>query len=328
MGSLKTGAFAAVVVIFAWYALAGGNNSNSAPKGGGADATAQWLGQNANDPKALDHKFSDSAQAACGAGGDDYLRSIASNDFAWDSDTQGLFGVKFDKFSTQSAGRGLLTLLSTRAKLSNTFGAFQHITFYCLYDVTKNTVVRYSQNDPADDLPSTSALASSSPAPTINAAAVTDQTSDQPPPVEATTANLTEYNFSDFPSDNYSGPRVAPNFSGAQRPFRQFRTMISDGVKQGPVFAGSVAVAEFGCGADCSTGYAIDLTNGSVVNLPVGGDATLDMVTEYHPGSKLFKAAWTGGSTDPRCAGYGYFEWTGQGFRTLKKSLPSPAECH
>jgi hypothetical protein len=39
----------------------------------------------------------------------------------------------------------------------------------------------------------------------------------------ATTANLTEYSFDDFPSESYSGPWVAPNFSGAQRPFRQFR---------------------------------------------------------------------------------------------------------
>ena len=280
------------------------------------------------NPKALDHKFSDSAQAACGAGADDYLRSIASNDFAWDSDAQGFFGAKFDKISTRSAGPGLLTLFSTRAKLSNAFGAFQHVTFYCLYDVSKNAVVHYSQNDPADDLPSTPALAPSSPAPATDAAAITDQTRDQPPPPEATTANLTEYNFRDFPSDVSSGPRVAPDFSGAQRPFRQFRTMISDGVKQGPVFAGNVAIAEFGCGADCGTGYAINLSDGSVFDLPVGGDETLDMVTEYHPGSKLFKAAWTGGSTDPRCAGYGYFEWTGQGFKTLKRSPPSPPECH
>ena len=51
MGSLKTGAVAAVVIIFAWYALTGGNNSNSTPKGGGENATVQWLAQNANDPR-------------------------------------------------------------------------------------------------------------------------------------------------------------------------------------------------------------------------------------------------------------------------------------
>lgn len=174
-----------------------------------------------------------------------------------------------------------------------------------------------SAEDPAS-LPIENAGTDSSPV-----AAPADDSANQ----SATTKNLTEYKFSDFPSSVYSGPWKAPNFSGAQRRFRQFRTMIANGAKQGPVFAGTVAIAELGCGTDCGMGYAIDLTNGGVFELPVGGGATLGMNIEYHQESRLLKAAWTGASTNPACAGFGYFEWNGHGFRTLKRSDPSPPEC-
>jgi len=87
----------------------------------------------------------------------------------------------------------------------------------------------------------------------------------------ATTLN--DYKFKDFPSELFRGPWVQPNFAGAQREFRTYRTMISDGAKKGPVFAGSVAITQFGCGTDCSMGYAVDLKNGRIVPLPVGGEA-------------------------------------------------------
>lgn len=112
---------------------------------------AQYLAAHGGDPKALDDRFGMQAQGACSASADDYLRSIARNDFAWDDDTKGLFGVRFDKISVRSAGPGLLTLISTRAKLSNGFGAFQHVDIFCLYDARSDKVVRFAQDDPAND---------------------------------------------------------------------------------------------------------------------------------------------------------------------------------
>jgi hypothetical protein len=51
-----------------------------------------------------------------------------------------------------------------------------------------------------------------------------------------------------------------------------------------------------------------------------------NMAIEYHPESRLLKAAWKGSPGDnPACAGFGYFEWTGSGFRALKLSAHSPA---
>lgn len=139
---------------------------------------------------------------------------------------------------------------------------------------------------------------------------------------------MNEYNFDDYPIYSYTGRRVFPDFTRAQRGFREYRTKISEGVKQGPVFAGNVAIAEFGCGTDCGTGYAIDLTNGNVIELPFGGDATLDYADEYHPNSRLLKVAWTGQSTNPACGGQAYFEWNGHGFTTLKRTPPAPQGCN
>ena len=145
-----------------------------------------------------------------------------------------------------------------------------------------------------------------------------------------TAASLTEYKFQDFPSVPYNGPWVRPNFAGAQRDFRTYRTMISDGAKRGPVFAGSVAITQFGCGTDCSMGYAIDLKDGRVVPLPVGGEANSDLDVEYHLESRLLKAAWKGAARDysgtpADCRGFAYFEWTGNDFRTVKASPHSSA---
>lgn len=112
-----------------------------------------WLRLHGTDPKALDERFGEKAEASCSLRADDFLRSISAHDFSWDSDTEGLFGVKFGQYSTSSAGNNLLTLISERAKLSNAFGGFTHIRFYCLYDVANDEVIRFSQSDPASEVP-------------------------------------------------------------------------------------------------------------------------------------------------------------------------------
>lgn len=182
------------------------------------------------------------------------------------------------------------------------------------------------------------------PSPAQNGSGVTEPLVAQPPagtlalpnPASGSDDNfpsatkLSEYEFRNFPSVPYDGPWVQPKFAGAQRDFRLYRTMISDGVKQGPVFAGSVAIAQFGCGTDCSMGYAIDLKDGRVVPLPVGGEANSDLDVEYHVESRLLKAAWKGAAKDysappADCRGFAYFEWTGHDFRTIKASPHSSA---
>jgi hypothetical protein len=138
---------------------------------------------------AMDKKFGSDAGIACAFRADDYLRSIARYDFAWDDDAKG-YSDKFTKYSIKSPGIGMMTIVSDKAKLSNGFGAFEHITIYCLYNAATDEVVRFSDHDPyldtlkqttAEDNHSAAGSRSESPI-TIydaeNAANVADPTSD------------------------------------------------------------------------------------------------------------------------------------------------------
>jgi len=107
-----------------------------------------WLEQHKDDPKGLDDRFGDHAEAACSTGADDYLRSIATNDFAWDDDTKGLLGTRFSRIMTTSEAPYVLTLVSDSAKLSNGFGAFTHIDLYCSFDAKLGKVRSYSTERP------------------------------------------------------------------------------------------------------------------------------------------------------------------------------------
>lgn len=46
---------------------------------------------------------------------------------------------------------------------------------------------------------------------------------------------------------------------------RMWRTMIREGAKNGPRFAGHYAIAEWGCGSDCTEFVLIDLVTGKVI---------------------------------------------------------------
>lgn len=137
---------------------------------------AAWLRQNGDNPRLLDEKFGNEATAACDVGATEYLRSLAAHDFAWDDDAKGFFGDKFDHYSKLSAGNGLLTLITRKAKLSNGFGAFSHISVYCVYDAAANKVSGFYQIDPTDVIPAPPQTQSATVAePTIMNQAVADQ---------------------------------------------------------------------------------------------------------------------------------------------------------
>lgn len=91
---------------------------------------------NMNEATALDKQYGTKAEATCGVEADDYLRSIAKHDFAWDDDAKGFFGVKFGSFRKQVDAPGVITYVSDKAKLQNGFGAWNHVTLLCHYNTT------------------------------------------------------------------------------------------------------------------------------------------------------------------------------------------------
>jgi hypothetical protein len=94
-----------------------------------------------NDASYLDNKYDLLANTQCANEADDYLRSIARFDFAWDK--TGLLESKFGKYLMHVKSPGVLTVVSKKAKLQNGFGAYQHITLFCDYDTQAQNVLGY-----------------------------------------------------------------------------------------------------------------------------------------------------------------------------------------
>lgn len=97
--------------------------------------------ENLNDADYLSNHYQSPADSECSHGADEYLRSIAKYDFAWDQ--TGMFEDKFDRYSTVVKQPGVLTVVSRKAKLQNGFGAFQHIQLFCDYDTQSMKVIDY-----------------------------------------------------------------------------------------------------------------------------------------------------------------------------------------
>jgi uncharacterized protein YecT (DUF1311 family) len=128
------------------------------PRKSAADTPAQIL-----DSTYLDNKYSSSANAHCGVEADDYLRSIAKYDFAWDEDAKGFLGTKFDKYLNYVTAPGVITLLSSKAKLQNGFGAYEHLSLYCNFDTQSDKVLSFSIEQPLPMTTEPAAPATSSP---------------------------------------------------------------------------------------------------------------------------------------------------------------------
>ena len=109
-----------------------------------------------------------------------------------------------------------------------------------------------------------------------------------PPPV---TPPFSE-RFGQYPVSVFQGPAVYPDFAGAQKPYADFRTRLTDAAKGGVNFAGHYALAQFGCGMGCTQGYMIDLTNGQVAPLPLGNLANTGLEYASRPDSTLLQTVW------------------------------------
>jgi len=124
--------------------------------------------------------------------------------------------------------------------------------------------------------------------------------------------------FSTYPAAVYKGPVKMPRFTGDQKKYADFRTRIRWSVKEGPAFAGSMAVAFFGCGTECTAGFVTDLKTGRVYDLPVHGEDYPELQIKDRPDSRLLLTQWRGDDIDnPTCVRTFYL-WTGTAFRKLQ----------
>jgi hypothetical protein len=139
---------------------------------------------------------------------------------------------------------------------------------------------------------------------------------NQAPPTAKFTDDLP---FPNYPVEIYTGPIAQPDFSGKASNYAQYKTRISDALRGGVNFSGTMAIAVFGCGTGCIMGYATDLRSGNVYDLPVGGEDYTQLILTYKPNSSLIQAQWTGADSDhPTCV-HAFFQWTGAKFNPLQK---------
>ncbi len=113
------------------------------------DSSSRPTPDQLKDVKYLDEHYAAIADEACADGADDYLRSAAKYDFAWDH--IGTFETKFDQNWMVLKQPGVLTVVSDKAKLQNGFGAFMHVELFCDYDTQAQEVRGYSITLPNDN---------------------------------------------------------------------------------------------------------------------------------------------------------------------------------
>lgn len=99
--------------------------------------------------------------------------------------------------------------------------------------------------------------------------------------------------FADYPSKPYKGKTRYPDFKGAQRAFRDYRTRIREGMSSGPNFAGQYTVIQIGCGTSCSFVLVGNNKTGEVFNFPRGGEDNSMLQILRDISSRLIIAQWT-----------------------------------
>ena len=99
--------------------------------------------------------------------------------------------------------------------------------------------------------------------------------------------------FDRFPvAELYRGASTMPDFEERDRKFKDFRTRIRNGIREGPNFAGRYKVIQFGCGTGCSFVFVADVSTGRVSNFPHGGEYDQELQLEYRLASSLIRARW------------------------------------
>ena len=125
--------------------------------------------------------------------------------------------------------------------------------------------------------------------------------------------------FEDFPVDDASdGETRLPDFEGRDRAFANYKTQISEGLKEGPNFAGHYSVIQIGCGTGCSRVYIADNRSGQAFAFPRGGEDHFMLDLSFEPGSRLLKARWADFDNDD-CV-LESFEWDGSEAAVIDKT--------
>ena len=107
-----------------------------------------------------------------------------------------------------------------------------------------------------------------------------------------TTSHASELRFEQYPAEPFIGKTKIPTFTGKTREYRGYRTRITNGMNEGPNFAGHYSVIQFGCGTTCTFVFIGNNKNGTVVLLNKGGDENPYLELDYRIDSRLLVTQW------------------------------------
>ena len=129
--------------------------------------------------------------------------------------------------------------------------------------------------------------------------------------------------FADYKVDSIYRGQVAPVDFTSNRDAPRLRTVLREGARAGPNFAGHLAVVTWGCGSSCIAIALVDSRTGRVFSSPVGAGYGV----EHHIDSRLLVVDRAACGDTAWAAPYAYFlEWTGRDLR-VRDSLPNATIC-
>lgn len=136
----------------------------------------------------------------------------------------------------------------------------------------------------------------------------------------------------------YHGPVQLPHFKDRDRAFADYRTRISDGMRQGVNFAGHYALIGWGCGTGCQVNVVGDVITGQMFDFALSGEEFISLRIEAWPDSRLILASWAAETNPGGAASSGYnclkqrLQWNGTktvplGKPTVVKAVKFYDEC-
>ena len=136
--------------------------------------------------------------------------------------------------------------------------------------------------------------------------------------------------FASFPARVEKLGRPAAVDIRSDRKARTYRTMLRDGAKAGPNFAGHYTIVSWGCGSSCVQWAVVDGRSGKVHFEPAVEtvDATHvdpDEPLEFHRDSRLLIVLGAPNEEGAR-EGVSFYEWSGKSFNLLK-FVPRAQTC-
>jgi hypothetical protein len=127
----------------------------------------------------------------------------------------------------------------------------------------------------------------------ISTAAVAAPAIAAPAPPSPLEQHLRAADYAAYAVAPYAGTKRHPDFTGAQRAFRNYRTALREGVDEGPNFAGRFALVQIGCGTNCRKAYLVNVSSGETVQLLFDGrQSPFNLDLFFRSDSALLNAVW------------------------------------